>query len=39
VPAPGTEETFISIVAFEFKVNDGDATTDFYGEAQLRNRR
>jgi prepilin-type N-terminal cleavage/methylation domain-containing protein len=39
VPAPGTEETFISSVAFEFKVNDGDATTDFYGEAQLRNRR
>lgn len=39
VPAPGTEETFISSVAFELKVNDGDATTDFYGEAQLRNRR
>jgi len=39
VPAPGTEETFISSVAFEFNVNDGDATTDFYGEAQLRNRR
>jgi prepilin-type N-terminal cleavage/methylation domain-containing protein len=39
VPAPGTEETFISSVTFEFNVNDGDATTDFYGEAQLRNRR
>lgn len=39
VPAPGTEESFISSVAFEFKVHDGDATTDFYGEAQLRNRR
>ena len=39
VPAPGTEETFISSVAFEFKITDGDATTNFYGEAQLRNRR
>ena len=39
VPAPGTEETFISSVAFEFKINNGDATTNFYGEAQLRNRR
>jgi prepilin-type N-terminal cleavage/methylation domain-containing protein len=39
VPAPGTEHTFISNVSFEFQINDGEATTDFYGEAQLRNRR
>lgn len=37
--AAGTEESYLSGVAFEFQVQSGDSTTEFYGEAQLRNRR
>jgi hypothetical protein len=36
---PGTEESYLSGVAFEFQVQSGDSATEFYGEAQLRNRR
>ncbi|MGH2811812.1 MAG: hypothetical protein ACRDI1_03750, partial [Actinomycetota bacterium] len=37
--AAGTEESYLSGVAFEFQVKSSDATAEFYGEAQLRNRR
>jgi type II secretory pathway pseudopilin PulG len=37
--ATGTEESYLSGVSFEFQVQSGDSTTEFYGEAQLRNRR
>ena len=35
----GSEIGFIDIVSFSMKVQDGGAQTDFYADAQLRNRR
>lgn len=35
----GNEESFLSSVAFQFQVGDGDSAADFVSEAQLRNRR
>lgn len=35
----GSEVGFIDVVSFAMEVQDGDAATDFYADAQLRNRR
>ena len=36
---PGNEAALLTGVSFEFQVRSGDSTTEFFGEAHLRNRR